>query len=454
MTQVKNDSKYTINWNEKDFGGKGAIVMLSAIGNIKTDDDNNDDQFDENGNPIVKGNNPPPSPNPDDKDKLVTLNDIKYKLSETGDLLNEDGTVFKTKAEYDDLIKPVLVTINDVEYKIDDKGNAINEQGEVVYTAEQLESLSNPEEEYIDQIIKVVGLPITDDKGNAIKYEDSPLGISKYIADVSDIKAQDLANDYLNTRYERFPVLKSIEEHLILNNGRIDNFQDDVDYSGIVLNEDNEQQLINIIVKEKMEKGETEEEAVAIANMYKKEAILMDKAKLALSYLDNKVKTNRQDRATQALLIQQEEEAEEQKYWSEIQHKVLRDRKIKIGEETIVIPEVMKRTENGVIKSVSNVDFFDYMYTPYKYTLDGEQKVMTRNQYDLMLEDKAKSTSDYEVYEAYMRYIGYDKSQLVFENKNTKIVKDLKDRSGVPSGKSKVTISYKTKNDIGNINTK
>lgn len=455
MTQKRNN---VIDMSNEPINGKVGSIILMSLSKINTANDDMDGEGEGNNNPPPNNppdNNPPNNPpNNGNELPIIKFGELEYKTNEYGDLLNEDGSIFKTKSEYEEATKPVVVTINDVDYKIDEQGNAINDDNEIVYTKAQLDALDNPEEPYIEQVIKVVGIPLTDYKGNPIQYEDSPLGISKYISDVSEIKAEEIANELLNERYNTYPVLKQIEEHLILNNGRIDNFDEDIDYSGIQLEETNESQLMNIVIKEKMDKGDTEEDARQIAELFKKEGILFKQAQSSLKYLDTKSKEIVKDRQERIAKMEADMVEEDNKFWTSIQSKVLSERKITIGEESIVIPEVMKRNEGGVIKTVSNRDFFNYMYQPYKYNINGETVIMTRNQYDLRLEEQYKSSADYEVYEALKRFVGYDESQIIIENKNKKVVKDIKDKSNLGnSGRKPISISYKTKKDIDNINT-
>ena len=427
---------------------------MTQIGNINIGNDNNDELYDEHGNLIVPKPKSDDTPKPDDNPPPteIEFEGVKYGLDKDGNLLNQDGSTFKTKAEYEDLTKPVLVVVNDVEFKLDDKGNAINEQGEVVYTAEQLNELANPEEPYINKIINITGIPLVDDKGNAIEYEDSPLGISKYISDLSELKAVDKAEEVLNSRYEKYPILKQLEEHLILH-GNIDSFKEDEDYSEVVLNENNELQLINIIVKEKMTKGETEESANELANLYKKEGLLLDKAKLALTYLDSNAKALKQSREAQVQNRQLQEEQEEIKYWKNVHSKVLADKKIQVGNEVVIIPDVIKRVENGVIKNVSSTDFFNYMYQPYEFNIDNYKMIMTRNEYDIYMEDK-NSTVDKEIFEAYRRFVGYDDSKIVYDKMNTSTVNNLKKlQQNSSTSKKPINIVFKTKG-ADNINTR
>lgn len=433
----------------------GAIIMLEmpGVNNINTDADDLDDN----------NSNPPTPPTPDTNDAtpptptndvLINIDGNDYKVDTNGNALDNEGKIFKTK---DDLLAlqdstQTVVSIDNVDYNIDAKGNAINDKGEIVYTKEQIDNFGS-DESYNTIVQKTIGMEITDVNGQPIEYEDSPIGLSKYVEDVASIKANEIAGTILKERYSKFPILKDIEQHLILNNGNIDGFNNEIDYSNIQLDAENEEQLMDVIIREKMDKGETEATAKYLANIFKKEAVLMEKATEALAYLDNTTTQAREHRANLVAIQEQEELDAENAIWNEVYTKVAEDKKIVIGDETIIIPDYMKRTVDGKIINASRQDFLKYMYVKQPYNIDGERVLMSDNEVAIYNEDKNKTT-DNEIFEAYRRFVGYDDAQILRDKKNNLSTKNVRNAASNMNHKhSPAKVVYKTKVATENIVT-
>jgi hypothetical protein len=445
--------------NSDDNKKVGAIIMMSmnGVGNIKTDDEPNlnpdldleiynPDGTRKDGQDDNKGGG-------GDEPTVVIIDEVEYTLDADGNALDSEGKVFKTKDDLANLNMNNLVEVDGKEYTINEKGDAVNEAGEVVYTKAQLDALGS-DEPIVNQVIKVVGRPVLDENGVEIQYDDTPIGIGRYIEDVSVQIGNEIANEIIKEKYTTYPILRAFEEHLILNNGNPAGFQEDVDYSTIQLDETNEYQLSNIIRKDLLAKGYAEDRAEKLISLYKKEASLLEEAKVALASLDNSSKAIRAQRERDAQIVLDNKAKADNQFWSAVQEKVLNQKTIQVGEEVIAIPQYMKRNIDGKIVTASNKDFFDYMYTKYKYNMGGEPVIMTQNQADLMLEEQAKSGVDYEVYEALRRFLRYDDEQIIREKRNAAAASNANNKRVIGStGKKPVTIRYKTKDAVSNVRT-
>lgn len=227
----------------------------------------------------------------------VELDGKSYKLNETGDALNEDGTVFKTKDEIAALVA---------------------EDNELPVVVE-LQTKS--------------GYEFKDDKGNPKVYEDTPEGIFELVNDIAEAKARENENKLL----EKFPDVKEYMDFRS-KGGDPANYRkfNEFDWSKVELTKDStEDQKRGVIIESLKAKGYTIEKAQKLADMLKASSDFDTEAADALKELqDTQAQKTAQDTADlEAQIIADEKSREE--FWTGVKDVVVK--KGVIG--SIIIPE-------------------------------------------------------------------------------------------------------------------
>jgi len=401
--------------------------------------------------------------------EVISVDGSEYVVDENGNALNEDGTVFKTKEELAELgnDKPDetndenQVEIDGVAYTIDEEGNAVDENGEVKYTKEDIDNMASDGDDTpsieLDKIIEDVAIPIYDEQGNKIEYENSEEGIKKYVSDVYR-KAVD---DGVSKVFETYPVVQDLINHFQLG-GTIENFNSVPDYSNVELNKDNEEQLKNIIVQARTMRGDRPEAIeryiTAIKAGDKDNDNLLEEATVELEYLNG---VTEQTRKEQEAIIQQQRAEEDRRlseYWGvavkdgqivdlgvkDSIYNTIKSGKVNLGDKTWTIPEKIRVVEDGKPQIYSRDDFFRYLYEPIVVNINGQPVQMTRHQIDIEKENANRNVGN-DVYDAFKRFVKYDESQFIQEQVNKDKVKHIrklttKRRSGSSNNKSGKTV--------------
>jgi len=390
---------------------------------------------------------PEPEPTPD------PIDDPKADPIVEPELEPEPEPEPEPELEPDDSNK---IDIDGVIYTINDDGNAVDDNGVVFKTKEELESeFEIVKDSTLDNIKKIINVDIKDEFGNLVEYEDTPDGIASYFSDVLEYRANEAANRAVNEQFEQFPILKDIVQHLKLNNGSLDNFQRKVDYNSIKLDEKNENQLLNIVVEAEKLRGRSADEAIKIANLFKADASLFDSAKQSLDFLKGEQKREQDRLDTLEKTSQLEEYKNQISYWGayidddgKMKHinnpdsvyNIIKTGKLNIENREIVLPDHIKRTlGDGKIVSVPREDFFNYMYKPKVFEINGNKHTLTEYQYDHYV-NMNKRTSHNDVLDAFKMFTNDNGLQLIEKNvKNAEVqkIKKLKVKQSSSASKAK-----------------
>jgi len=324
-------------------------------------------------------------------------------------------------------IEGQLVELDGVQLTIDKDGNAIDTTGKIVKTVDELKEYVKPREEtntdYIKEIQTKTNLVITDDKGQPITYENTVEGISKYTEDVfsngKNLGKQEYEQEILN----QFPIIKDVITHLKLN-GSLEGFTNKVDYSKISLDDKDEDQWLGIYIAAQTKRGISEEEARSTARYFKEDGKLKEVAQKSLTFLsESQVKDA--DNIQRQLQEQEQSEIEENtKYWNTAQNLILTNGKIKLGEEELIIPKVMRVKENNTIVTKTPTDFWNYINKPQRFVINGKTVEATQHQIDLAKEQENRNVND-DVYEALVRFLKQDKSQIIKAQIKTATTKEI-----------------------------
>lgn len=327
----------------------------------------------------------------DNKYKLVTgsiieADDNKYTVDENGNLVREDGSIFKEAKD----VKAWLDEYDNIE---DGEEHQIN----------------------IDSIIKEVGVTITDDNDKPIDFDNSVTGVKEYIKAVIDSAREDNFETAINTLYERYPILNDVLNYYIANGNSLEGFGQVPDRSNITVDDSNETQqeaIIRTAWSERGQKGDVE----SYIQYLKSSGILAATAREELKGLQEADAQYRKELAEEAERKEEERIKELQKYWNGV-HDVIKTRKI-AGYQ---IPETIIINRNGQRLSATPEDFFNYIY-----------RVNDKGQ-SAYMEDLAKETPesrrDDEILRAYLKFVGGNYSNLIDMAINNKEVEKLRLRA-------------------------
>ena len=141
----------------------------------------------------------------------IELDGVTYTVNEAGDLVDEKGEVFKTKAELPKFLE---------EYTTEDS----NEVPEIK----------------VEDIQKLVGVDVVDEKGKAVKFDNTPQGVAEYVNSVLELKKAEFAQAGINKLIEDYPIVNDFLNYYIANGNSYEGFGELKDRSGIVIDENNE----------------------------------------------------------------------------------------------------------------------------------------------------------------------------------------------------------------------
>jgi len=363
-----------------------------------------------------------------------------YNTNEAGDLLNEDGTVFKTKTELESTDPPAdkTIEIDGESYTLDDKGNAIKD-GVIVKTKEELESIasgSGEDDEQVEidgqlytikdgaavdsdgnvfktkeelealaaesddeptgfdinKIAESTGLTFIDNDGNPVEYESSEVGLAAYVKDVHQNGMEKGINEGIKSLYDINPLIQSFVEHIKLN-GSADGFNQNVAYSTMKIDEKNEDGMISVIRAARKAKGDSEAEISQYVSWAKSANQLKDSADNSLKYLQAQESVEAKNRAA---ALAQKQAADEAAFKEEVNAvaNVLQQGKIKLSDnKEFVIPKTLDMpTADGKIVKIDSSNLVDYITTPRQYTVDGKTVTMTAYEAKKYIEERSQTT--------------------------------------------------------------
>ena len=381
-------------------------------------------------------------------DSKVEIDGIEYKLDDNGNALSDDGTVFKTKDEIDALPgeDDNKLDIDGVIYTIDKDGNAVDDKGNISYTKEDIDKMdTGSENELGDVDLKSImddtKLIINDEQGNPIEYENTKEGLEKYVEDVYTKASSDATTEQLEKLYTAYPFLPNLFNHLQAG-GTFDDFANTESYANVTLDNENEAQLKSIITKARSARGDSQESIDRYYNYLKSSDdnndAVVEEAERELKYLKDSEQTRLQQQ--QELIDQQQKTQQEQlsNYWG-VQvdeqgklinlnkensvYSIIKNKTIKLNDNTFKIPDKIRVVENGKANLYTPDDFFNYLYEPIVVNIDGKRVTTTRDNIKLSQEQEKRNINN-DLYDAFLRFTNYDKSQFINEQiKNSEVQK-------------------------------
>ena len=338
----------------------------------------------------------------------IELDGVTYTVNEAGDLVDEKGEVFKTKAELPKFLE---------EYSTEDA----NEVPEV----------------NIEDIQKLVGVDVVDEKGKAVKFDNTPQGVAEYVNSVLELKKSEFAQAGINKLIEDYPVVNDFLNYYIANGNSYEGFGELKDRSGIVIDENNEAQQIAIVREAWKEFGKRGDVNKYI-NYLKDSGQLVDAAKDDLAALQQADTEVREQNAQAALQAQQEYEAQVVAYWKEVKSCI--DKREIAGYK---IPDVIILDRGGKQVSATPDDFFNYIY-------QVDEQGVSQYQRELANEAPADRMND-ELLKAYLKYTGKSYNSLLemaVANKEVKKLRLTANKNKSAKATIKITKAAKTNGNL------
>lgn len=372
------------------------IDDINANSSNNNDTGNNDNNNNDNNND--NNNNNHEFPHEYKVGTTFEVEDTKYTINESGDIVNDKGEVFKKADEVADWIKSFDVSEED-----------------------------NDKDLNISNIAKALDLEIVDEEGKPVEYENTPEGVTAFVRDAIETGREEVADATINSLYERFPFVKPMIDYYIANGNSLEGYNQIPDRSNIQIDDNNEAQQETIIRTAWKEDGRKGNVDSYIAYL-KSQGTLAATAKEELEALVEKDKAYAKQlednaRAAQAKLVE-----ESTKYWNGVKQ-VIDSRKI-AGYE---IPEAIIVERDGKKISVTSNDFFNYLYRTDKDGLTAYVKDVRATKPEDALQD--------EILRAYLKFTGGTYADLVKMAINEDKVKTLRlqSKGHKPAGTMRIT---------------
>lgn len=326
---------------------------------------------------------------------VVETDDAKYTVAPNGDLLNEDGTVFKASSE--------------VQAWIDEQG-----------TVEDANAIS------INNIQTLVGIELTDENDEPLVFDNTPEGVRDYVTAVLESQREEIQVEAINELYDKYPVLEDVLNYYVANGESLDGYNEVQDRSEVTIDQDNEAQQ-EAIIRTAWKESKRGDATDYIAYL-KSSGLLYSNSQKELEFLQNRDKETKEEMATKAKEIADAEHEATVKYWSEVN---------KIVEGGVVagykIPDTIMVKRDGVNKAVTRKDFFNYMY-------QVDKNGSTQYQNDLAKQDANTKAND-AILKAFVKFTGNGYSNLVDLAINEQKVKTVRINSSKGTSNSNIKVS-------------
>jgi len=326
--------------------------------------------------------------------EVVVIDSNEYTLNESGDAVDKDGNVFKTKSELEELSE------EDDKSEPDDSKSPSGEERDVS----------------ISDIEKMSGIEVYKE-GKKVEYDVSLEGLAKREQDIKTLGLKEGEQSAIKQFFNSNPDL--YKAYLYKSKkGSLDGFSNEPFYQSVELDTENEEQLFNFIVDAEVKKGSDPERAKSIAKFFKAENKLEDEGKAAYEYLTNQEKTEIDSFAKQEENQKKEQIKKETEffgtYFDESGKEVIVNNEGSVYNKIVekgsfgnfVIPEggLKVKKGDGTEQTLSRKEIYDYTSKPV--TKEG----YTQAQIDEM---KRMGNTDALLYQYILNLTGNDVSQLI-----------------------------------------
>lgn len=331
-----------------------------------------------------------------------------------------------------DLTEGQVLEVDGVDFTIAADGSAKDASGKILTTAEVKELLANaqqqqgnPNEEILDitSLQEAVGITIKDEKGKPVTYANDKTGLTQYITDAAEVRANELVNDKYRQFFEQNPDIYQAYVQK-LKTGSIDGFTTQPQWKQFDTNAASEQELEQLITAHRKAIGDDADTTADIIASAKAKQNLAGYAEKAKAYFVAKEEAD-------AKLVQETEAAQKAKetkelneYWNKIDNTV-KTGKLKIEGNEFTIPETIRvKDDSGKVLTYTKNDFLAYIKDVKTFTVEGNKVKLTQHQYDLWQQSQ-KRTPAHDVLDAFKTFVKDDMSQLINRTINDREVKKI-----------------------------
>lgn len=331
-----------------------------------------------------------------------------------------------------------------VRYHHDDDGNLVDDDGKIFKTFEELEEWSKQQEEVeededelsINNIQKAFGIELVDENDQPLQFENSPKGVAEYINEVITQQTNTIQEATINQLYNDIPYLKDFINYVKVNGSYV-GFGQMPDRRGITLNKDDEQQLIAVL---KVAAKEFNNPTIndTYIEFLRQNGSLYDEAKAQLDALANKDKQDRELLEQQAIQKEQQRQQALDEYYN-LLHTTIQNKKI--GDYTL--PDNVIRNVNGKKYNANLQDFFDYIAKPRN--IDGQS--LTDYQRDVAAKTQVERMNK-QLLDAWLTFTGGSYKDLVNMAINEENVRVLKLRAKKAGENQTTTLRLKPKDKV------
>jgi hypothetical protein len=305
-----------------------------------------------NGNPIV-----PPTPALDANGNPIVPPAVTPPVY-TGIPNGEDG---KPVHEYE---IGTQIKIGDIVQTIDGNGNLVDKDGKVISEAKEvakyLDELERRQSLDANSVVGILtealGFEPVDGEGNPVAV-DSIEGIQTFIKSTVDTYYNEGRQDAVNELYSKFPVLDDVIQHLILNNGRIDNFNSNFRYSDVQLDESNKDHQKQVLIKLLTDAGTANPQGYA--DYVEKSGTLFAEVTNQLTAAVNREKIADEQRAQAVTEKQRADAAAAENYYKQLKQVYTTG-----GINGYTIPEKFTIDRNGQKVQVTRNDVYEFVSKP------------------------------------------------------------------------------------------
>lgn len=303
-------------------------------------------------NPQNVGEKPTGTPDPNDNNNNEQ-HDSDNHDSDNHDNDNHDDNA-STLAEGTELETP------DGNFKVDANGNLVKEDGTIFKEAkdvkayiDQFDDSSNEDNFSIDALRSLVDVEVTDENGKPVEFTDDAEGRQAYMNKVIELKQNEASKIALDTFFTKNPLVKFFTD-FIATGGNPRDFGKIPDRTGIQFDENNAEQHKAILKMAFTEKGMTNVEGYI--KYLEDSGALADNAKKELDAMQKADRDYREKKAIEAKQQAEQERAETEAYYNTLLNKINSG---VIG--GYKIPENVTVERNGQKLNLNRKDFFDYI---------------------------------------------------------------------------------------------
>ena len=381
------------NGSQNGNGTQEEITNLNGGGNDditgKDNQNNNGGEGGDNNN--VGDNNDNSSTGELTEGTEIVFDGATYTVDANGNLVDENGTIFKEAKDVADWMKSM-----DVE-----------------------DSNNNDEALTLASIQEAIGITVTDADGNNIEFTDDAAGIKAYVNSVIDLKSNEIQQATINKFYQDNPLVKQFTDYVQLN-GTPRGFGEIPDRSGIVLDKDNTAQLEAVIRMAASEFGNKSLNDNYIKYL-KDGGGLYDEAKAQLQALVEKDAAVRKDIEDRAKAQREAEAKSVSDYWNKVNNVI--DSRIIAGYK---LPESFTKEVNGQKVIITPNDFYNYLSKATETDTDGNKVTGYQRDLNKLTDDEYLNR---ELLDAWLMFTGGTYKDLIAMAVNEDKVRQLRVKS-------------------------